>query len=384
MKKPAAGLVGEVVRAQLDNVTPLPARKAEDEPASKLSTIWADEIEIRLDTAGLIDGLLSSTAMTVVYGESGAGKTFVVIDMACHIAAGMAWRGLAVEQGNVIYVAAESPESVKRRVWAWKRHHKVERLPLLVVQSSIDLLNGDCDAVVAEVARVARAHGRVALVVIDTLSRSMMGNENSPDDMGRYVAACGRIREAADTHVLVVHHTGKDLAKGARGHSSLRAATDVELEVTKGESGGCIAVTKSRDEPSAARFGFKLEVVELGANPKGTMVTTCVAVEAGAPAASGHDRKPARLTDKGKIVLQAVQTALKYSAQVPPSHQETSGVTQAVTMPIARNNWRQIIEWEGLSDSERAKSRQDWKRGVENVVAAKAVKKWGEWLWLYS
>ena len=72
-------------------------------------------------------------------------------------------------------------------------------------------------------------HGRVALVVIDTLARAMTGNENAPEDMGRFVAACGRIREACEGHVLIVHHCGKDQARGARGHSSLRAATDVEL-----------------------------------------------------------------------------------------------------------------------------------------------------------
>ena len=86
-------------------------------------------------------------------------------------------------------------------------------------------------------------------MVIDTLARSMNGNENSPDDMGKYVASCARIREAGDTLTMVVHHTGKDLARGARGHSSLRAATDVELEVSKGEDGsGNVTVTKARDE----------------------------------------------------------------------------------------------------------------------------------------
>ena len=69
-------------------------------------------------------------------------------------------------------------------------------------------------------------------MVVDTLARAMTGNENAPEDMGSFVAACGRIREACEGHVLVVHHCGKDAAKGARGHSSLRAATDVELEVT--------------------------------------------------------------------------------------------------------------------------------------------------------
>ena len=189
---------------------------------------------------GLVDGLLDTTGMTVIYGESGSGKTFVALDVACHVAAGLPWHGMEVEQGVVVYVAAESPESVKRRVWAWKRRHGVEHLPLVVVTATVDLLNGSADKLIALLGRIRERHGRIALVVVDTLARAMTGNENAPDDMGKFVAACGRIRDACEGHVLVVHHCGKDVAKGARGHSSLRAATDTELEVTNGPDGGAV------------------------------------------------------------------------------------------------------------------------------------------------
>ena len=104
----------------------------------------------------------------------------------------------------------------------------------------------------ALLASIRERHGRVALVVVDTLARAMTGNENPPDDMGKFVAACGRIREACEGHVLIVHHSGKDLAKGARGHSSLRAATDVELEVTNGQDGGCVRSPSTATRPAAA------------------------------------------------------------------------------------------------------------------------------------
>jgi hypothetical protein len=213
---------------------------------------------------------------------------------------------MSVAQGVVIYVAAEAPRSVQNRLWAWKQHHGIKRLPVLVVQSSVDLLNGDADATVELVAQTARDHGLVALVVVDTLARSMTGNENSPDDMGRYVTACARIREAAETHVLVVHHSGKDLARGARGHSSLRAASDTELEVTKAERGGCLAITKNRDEEDLSRFGFRLEPVPLGINAKGREVTTCVAVEA-------------EVTGQVKKVSLTTSSAPSWTASQPPS-----------------------------------------------------------------
>lgn len=351
--------------------------------ARKLATLWADDVTIDLSTTGVIDGLLPSNGLVVLYGESGCGKTFTAVDMACHVAAGMPWRDLTVEQGVVVYVAAEAPVSVERRLWAWKKHHGVERLPVLVVQSSVDLLNGSTDAIVELLCEVAAEHGRIAMVVVDTLARAMTGNENAPDDMGRFVAACGRIREAGETCVLVVHHSGKDLAKGARGHSSLRAATDVELEVTNGEAGGCVKVTKSRDETGGCTYGFALEPVELGVNPKGRTVTTCVSVTAEAPEKPAKERAPRRLSDKGKLVVEAISKAIKYKGQRPPSHPETDSVTNAVTVTDARLYWRQLIGWDHLSEPERDKSRQDWKRGVENAQAAGAIGQWDRWLWVW-
>jgi hypothetical protein len=133
-------------------------------------------------TVGVAAGHLSllrrwpwSARGAVAYGESRCGKTFLAVDLACHIAAGMRWRAMDVEQGVVVYVAAESPKSVERRAKAWMLHHGIERPPLVVVRSTVDLLTHDTEAVIALLARIAREHERVALVVIDTLARAMVG-----------------------------------------------------------------------------------------------------------------------------------------------------------------------------------------------------------------
>jgi hypothetical protein len=367
------------VRRALDRakVVPFQAKARREKPGRaprELSTVWADDIVLELDAGGLVDGLLGITGLTVLYGESGAGKTFVVLDLACHVAAGLPWRGMEVEQGVVVYVAAESPESVKRRLWAWKRHHGVERLPVLVVQSTVDLLNGDAETLAGLLAGLREKHGRLALVVVDTLARAMTGNENAPDDMGRFVAACGRLREAGETHVLVVHHSGKDAARGARGHSSLRAATDVELEVTSGEGGGAVRVTKHRDEAGGAAYGFRLEPVELGTNAKGRTVTTCVAVESETPAASKTaEARPRRLNDKGRLLLQAVEKAVKYAAERPPPHDEVQGVTAAATVTVSRSYWRQLIGWEEGGRAPEDASPLGLEEGQENAVRAGAL-----------
>jgi hypothetical protein len=291
--------------------------------------IWLDDVELDLDQPGLVDGLLPLTGLTVLYGESGSGKTFFCLDLACHVAAGMPWRDLDVEAGVVVYVAAESPASVKRRLWAWREHHGVDHAPVLVIQASVDLLNGDAEALAERLAELRAEHGRIALVVVDTLARAMHGSENDPRDMGQFVASCGLLGEAAEAHVMVVHHSGKDQTRGARGHSSLRAASDVELEVTRDGDVRSMRVSKNRDGEDGQTFGFRLETVELGTNARGKVVTTCVAVPADTPAGK---KKEAPLSDNQAMTLKALHAALADKGRAPPPARDIPAKVRAVQM----------------------------------------------------
>lgn len=254
--------------------------KAEARTFGKYTCVVADDIEPDIYDPGLIDGILDTQATTIVYGASGAGKTAAVVDMACSIAAGRAWRGHVTKQGVVLYFAAEQPSSTKRRIWAWKRHHEVDSLPLVAVQSPLLLSEQEVKDIVAAIEAIQKYFGqKVVLVVLDTLARTNPGDENSTQDMSAYVRAAEAVRDATGGHVMVVHHTGKDENRGARGSSALKAATDHELEVYRTEHGRGIALTKVREGESEGRtFGFELRKVPIGSNDVGREVTTVVAV----------------------------------------------------------------------------------------------------------
>ena len=354
-----------------------PTGKADRAAPRELKTVWADEIELDIDKPGLIDGLLSTTGMTVIYGESGAGKSFITLDIACHVAAGLPWYGLEVEQGIVVYIAAESPKSIERRIWAWKRKHQVEHLPVLVVQSSVDLLNGDADALAALLERVKREPGRIALVAVDTLARAMTGNENSPEDMGKFVASCDRLREAGECHVIVVHHCGKDMARGARGHSCLRAATDVEGEVTKGGDGRrVLTIKKNRDGEEGAAYAFRLEAVELGENDKGRVVTTCVTVACDPPdRATGKEKRP--LGPNEKIVFEALTASLSDHGQAPPPARDIPQNVKVV--PVER--WREAA-FRYLPQAETKRKGEAFNRATASLVAYGRVRHANGHAWL--
>jgi hypothetical protein len=230
----------------------------------------------------LIDDYLERGAMSVLYGESGAGKTFVALDFAYHVAARREWCGRKVNGGPVVYVAAEACETINARIAALDAHYKPEKEPpLAVVPCLVNLFDpkAHLSGLIDLVNRWAEHCGeKVAFIVLDTLARIMgTGDENTARDMGILVQNIDRLRVATGAHVMVVHHSGKNKANGARGSSALRAATDTEIEV----EGDRIRVRKQRAAEQAGEIPFDLKSVTVGKNANGKSVTSCV-VETGA------------------------------------------------------------------------------------------------------
>lgn len=258
-------------------------------PPLPLGTVFADELAAAYEPPDeLVQGILTAGAGSMLYGDSNSGKTFFTIDMACAVARGVPWMGRKTEQGLVVYVAAESPASVRSRLHAYQQHHQCRVPNFAIVQSPFDLFssNTDTEALIALVKLVERQKGqKVRLIVGDTLARLSAGaNENSGEDMGLVVQRFDRIRAECDAHFLMIHHSGKAAANGARGWSGIRAAMDTEIEVTDRGASRCAEVTKQRDLSSKGeRIGFTLERIEIGFTKWGEPATTCIVLPADAP-----------------------------------------------------------------------------------------------------
>lgn len=297
-------LGGELATAQF-----VPAEEA-DIPTQKpnrpkLFVREFKDITPRLADIYLMQRLLGEESMSVVYGESNTGKTFFAMAVAFAIAAGVTFASRKTSKGAVIYVAAEAGVSAENRVAALQQHFKTTDVPFGLVPCPVDLLrpNGDVQAVIDLVKEYEAKHGKVRLIVIDTLSRAIAGgNENSPDDMGALVKHLDAIRAATKAHIMVVHHSGKDTAKGARGHSLLRAATDTEIEIANGSA----RATKQRDMEMGEPIAFDLQPVTLGKSVEGEDVTSCVCVPIDeATADFGGD------PDERSLILEALDEAVK-------------------------------------------------------------------------
>jgi len=231
----------------------------------------------------LIQDMIVRKSQSLLYGDSNSGKTFYALSMAHAICEGVNFMGKQVEQGAVIYLATESPASVISRVQAIKDYHNCDMANLFIVQVPINFFTSDQHAieVIALVRQVESDTGaKVNLVIGDTLARMTAGaNENSGEDMVPILQRIDSVVYEADTAFLIIHHSGKDASRGARGSSTIRAHIDTEIYVVEENLQRTATMTKQRELPSkGTEIPFKLAVVEMGISKFGEQVSTCVAV----------------------------------------------------------------------------------------------------------
>ncbi|MEO6421423.1 MAG: AAA family ATPase [Candidatus Nitrotoga sp.] len=226
----------------------------------------------------MVRGVLPVEGLAAVYGASGSGKSFLILDMGCAVAGGAdEWFGRRVTQAPVTYVCLEDEAGAGKRVQAWSLHHG-KPLPdaLRFITQPFDLLSDD----VGDLARAVIAGGGAGgVLILDTLNRAAPGaDENSSVDMGNLIAAAKQLQSLIGGLVLLVHHTGKDSTKGLRGHSSLYAALDGAVEVIKTGTRWAWSVAKCKDDVTGDAHPFKLEIVPVGNDVEGEAITSCVIV----------------------------------------------------------------------------------------------------------
>jgi hypothetical protein len=251
----------------------------------KLKTIA--EVLLQPPPQWLIQKVVQAQSLTVIFGSSNAGKSFLVLDMALAIARGVSWFGRKVEPGFVVYLAIEGPQ--RNRIAAYLKYHQIVLPPsnFLLVDVPVNLRNRppqltDAPQLIQTI-RAQLGDAPVSAVIIDTLNQALQGGEeNSSEDMGAFIANANEFRNALGCAVLVVHHAGKDRDRGARGHSSLKGAVDTELEVTYDKTINLrtASITKQRDGSDSLEIPYLLKPIDLGPDPcdPTDRVTSCVVV----------------------------------------------------------------------------------------------------------
>ena len=250
----------------------------------------------------------------------------------------------------------------------------------------MDLLNpdGDTSPLIDFIKRKEDHLGvRCVKVTQDTLARAMPGgNENSSEDMGRVVANGDRIRHAIGCAIELVHHAGKDSLRGARGHSSLKAATDTEIEVTNGDGLHTVRPTKQRDYPLGDEFFFRLRQVEIGLDQAGDPGMTCIPEVAEGIARQSTSRP--KLWDKQAIAYKALLAVLDQSKQLPPWELMAIEGGPRPGQFISRGDQGQVAAMaRGISEADQKKDQARVFRKIRHALQAKGlIESYDNYVWL--
>jgi hypothetical protein len=325
-----------------------------------------------------VKGIIPRVGLALVWGPPKCGKSFWVFDLVMHVALGWDYRGHRVEQGLVVYCLLEGGSGFRARVEAFRVKRLAEdadSIPFHLVDTPMGLV-ADAPALIASI-RAQLGEAVPAIVVIDTVNRSLKGSESKDEDMAAYVRAADAIRDAFGCVVIAVHHSGVDASR-PRGHTSLTGAADAQLAV-KRDSANNIVVTVEwmKDGAEGEVLTSKLEVVEVGLDEYGDPITSCVIEPVEGAVAS---TKPAvKLTKTAQLSLRALHEAVNERGSVPPASNHIPAGIRTVMV----EQWRDYAYRMGISTSDDAKAKQvAFRRGSEALLAARAIGVWEPHVWI--
>lgn len=217
-----------------------PAAQVGDEPAASDDPLqlfgWRDASPDTTPPHQVVEELLVRGTLSLVSAQPNTGKSALILDLVAHVARGAPWRGLQVEQGGVLYVAAESPESIRARVLAMKGATGWDDADLMVTRAPVSLTSVDQRKAFASAIRGhLKAHPHTSVLVVDTFRNATPGlEENDSKDMGAVIQFLAILARRTGLHIIIVHHTTKSGTSYA-GSGVFGAVVDTEIRIEAGE-----------------------------------------------------------------------------------------------------------------------------------------------------
>lgn len=298
----------------------------------------------------LVHETIAQEGLTIIYGDPGAGKSFVALDMALRIALGMSWHGVRTRRTGVLYIAGEGARGIGKRVHGWRIAHGLAAFdaPFVLLPVAVQLSD---DKERAKLLRTIDAAKNmldfdIGLVVVDTVSRAIAGvDENSQETMSAFIRACDQIKNHTGGALIGIHHSGKDKDRGMRGSSVLLGGVDAAIKLTKDNGLVTLLVEKQKDGEDGQKLHMRLERIEIDDE-----ISTLVPIRADAP--EGETGAPSY----PQIVAAFAMMAEQWAAGKPLSSKvQTREAGRYAPMVFASRIGGWAEEWRKLLDAWLAK-----------------------------
>jgi hypothetical protein len=339
---------------------------------------WADAL-MSTTSNYLVKGILPRTGLAVLWGPPKCGKSFWTFDLVVHIALGREYRGRPVRQGVVVYCALEGGGGFGNRIEAWRRQHLANggepNVPFYLIKQPFDLIASHQHLIAAIRDELGKA--APAVIVIDTLNRALVGDENKSDDMAKFIKALGAVQATFDCLVLVVHHCGIAGSR-PRGHTSLAGADDAQIRIERAKDGTIRAtIEHAKDFEAGDVLACKLEKVELGTDSDGDAITSCVIIPSDGPGTA----EP-KLSKTQQLAYDALKRTLKDEGVEVKANSELAkkGVPVGQRACLAES-WRQCFY--GLHEARKPEAkRQALFRATLQLEDSKLIALAGQYIWM--
>jgi hypothetical protein len=247
---------------------------------SALKLTYFDECGAFVHKNWILKGLIAKGETSAWIARPGAGKSALLTEVSVHSAAQRDWRGhRAKEACGVVIFAFERADLYMRRLRAYQQRDALQRLPIAVAGTVIDLLDPNCVETIISTVREAESRfgRRVGLIVIDTYAKGIAasGDEDKARDQNRAAANLRNVHVWLAVHIALVGHTGKDENRGARGSNALLGDVDLMVQIS-GDDQKVAQVVKANDQPERPIMQFRLEEFELGRDEDGETIKTAI------------------------------------------------------------------------------------------------------------
>lgn len=215
----------------------------------------------------VVDDYLVAGTTSMIFGGPGACKSFLVQDMGMCVATGHHWHGRDVNKGLVFYVCGEGHQDLHNRIHAWKVAHDYEKddvFPFFHSEHELNLRDPEMVAALVTLIKTEFSDQLPRLVIVDTLSTNFGGGDENSGDMTDFINQMNGLARDTGAHVMIVHHTGKDKDRGARGNSSSHGNVYTYMPVDEKDGLTRLSMMKQKGGPQMKPLGFRMDLIDLG------------------------------------------------------------------------------------------------------------------------
>lgn len=320
----------------------------------------------------LVKDLFPAGGLIVPYGPPKGGKTFIILSLCLHIAAGVPWFGREVRRGCVVYIAGEGIGGLGVRTRAMRAHYGIPvNIPFFIIPRAVNFTTATAADDLVKLIRGAVFDEPIALVVVDTLARAMPGaEENSARDVGLVIAACADVQDALQCAVVPIHHQGKEESRGMRGTTAIKGAVDASFKITK--SGDVVTMTNEdqKDAEVAPDMVFNMVKVAVGLT-RSALVPTMGEVPADRPRP-----EPSGLAHTAMEVLRNLIGSPE-SSVLPP----LAGLPSGNVHGVYHEAWRREF-YQKMPGETPARKRLAFWRASQKLEQLRYVGVSDPWVWL--